>query len=134
MTITRASDNSALNKGNAIKTGKNKIIIIEWRVPHYTSLIPQQAFLSMHFLSKTPTEPQYVEGSVFMKEVNTQNLWNFELRTQEVMNVRIWKNVGLQQKKRQNSQTFNNDTFYRLRVTSAPCIIGTKKILIVAFY
>ena len=32
---------------------------------------------------KLPTELRYVERSVFMKEVNTQNLWSFELGTQE---------------------------------------------------
>ena len=62
-----------------------------------------------------------------MKEVNTQNLWNFELGTQEGINVPIWIIVGFQQQDRQNSQNLNNDTFYRPPVTSAQCIIGTEK-------
>ena len=45
---------------------------------------------------KIPTELRYVERSVFMKEVNTQNLWSFELGTQEVVNVPIWIIVGFQ--------------------------------------
>ena len=62
-----------------------------------------------------------------MKEVNTQNLWTFELRTQEGINVPIWIIVGFHQRDRQDSQNLNNDTFYRPTVTSAQCIIGTEK-------
>ena len=62
----------------------------------------------------------------FMKAVNTQNLWTFELRTQEGINVPIWIFVGLQQRDRQDSQNLNNDTFYRPPVTSAQCILGTE--------
>ena len=62
---------------------------------------------------KIPTELRYVETSVFMKEVNTQNLCSFELGTQEGVNVPLWIIVGFQQRKRQDSQTLTNDTFYR---------------------
>ena len=34
-------------------------------------------------LKKTPTELQYVERSVFMRNVITQSFWTFELGTQE---------------------------------------------------
>ena len=76
-----------MNKADATNIGKTKINAIEWYVPHYTQSISYQAILSMQILSKTPTELQYVERSVFMKEVNTQNLWSFELGTQEGINV-----------------------------------------------
>ena len=62
-----------------------------------------------------------------MKEVKNQNLWDFELGSQENMNVLIWIIVGFQQRSRQDSQNLNNDTFCRLPVTSAQCIIGTEK-------
>ena len=75
-------------------------------------IISQQAISSKQILSKVPTELQYVERSVFMKEVNTQNLWTFELGTQERINVPIWNIVGFQQKDRQDSQKLNNDKFY----------------------
>ena len=83
----------------------------------------------MHQIKKnTPTLLQYPERSVFfLKEVNTQNLWTFELGTQEGINVPIWIFVALQQDDRQNDGDLNNDTFYRLLVTSAQCIIGTEK-------
>ena len=58
-----------------------------------------------------------------MKEVNTQNLWTFELVTQEGINVPIWIIIRF----RQHDQNLNNDTFYRPPVTSAQCIIGNQK-------
>ena len=61
-----------------------------------------------------------------MKEVNTQNLWSFELGTQEGVNVPIRIVVGFQQRERQDSQNLTNDTFYRPAVTSAESIIGTE--------
>ena len=87
----------------------------------------QQAILSQQILSETPTELRYVERSVFMKEVNNQNLWNFELGSQENMNVPIWIIIGFQQQDRQDSQNLKNDTFCRLPVVSAHCVIGTEK-------
>ena len=127
LTLTRNSDNAVLNKADATVLGKVKINRIEWYVPHYTASMSQQALLSNQIVNRIPTELQYVEKSVFMKEVNTQNLWNFEPRTHEGINIPIWIIVGFQQQDRQNSQNENNDTFYRPPVTSAQCIIGTEK-------
>ena len=62
-----------------------------------------------------------------MKEVNNQNLWIFELGSQESMNVPIWINIGFQQRDRQDSQNLVNDTFCRLPVVSAQAFIGTEK-------
>ena len=127
LTLTRNTDNVVLNKDNAIPLGKVEISGIEWYVPHYTASMSQQNVLSSQIVNKIPTELQYIERSVFMKEVNTQNHWNFELGTQEGINVPIWIIIGFQQRTRQNSQNENNDTFYRPLVTSAQCIIGTEK-------
>ena len=90
LTLTRNSNNSVLNKGNAINIGKIKINAIEWYIPHYTPSMQQQAILSKQILNKTPTEIKYAERSVFMNEVNTQKFWIFELGTQEGINVPIW--------------------------------------------
>ena len=62
-----------------------------------------------------------------MGEINNQNLWNFELGSQENMNVPIWIIVGFQQKDRQDSQNLSKDNVCRLPVTSAQAIIGTEK-------
>ena len=127
LTLTRASDNAVLKKTNATAIGKIKINCIEWYVPHYTDSLKEQGILMKQIQDKMPTELRYVGRSVFMKEVNTQNLWRFELGTQEGINVPIWFIVGFQQSDRQHDENLNNDTFYRPPVTSAQYIIGTEK-------
>ena len=127
LTLTRNSDSVVLNKGNAINNAKIKINAIEWYVPHYTPSIQQQAILSKQILNKTPTQIQYPEKSVFMKEVNTQNVWTFELGTQEGINIPTWIFVAFQQNDRQHDQNLNNDTFVRLPVISAQVVIGTER-------
>ena len=62
-----------------------------------------------------------------MKEVNTQNLWSFELGAHQNMNVPVRVIIGFQQRERQDSQKIANDTFCRLTITSAQCIISTVK-------
>ena len=89
----------------------------------------QQSILSEQILSKIPTEVKYPEKYVFMKEVNTQNFWIFELRTQESINIPIWIFVACQQTDRQHDQNLNNDTFVRLPVFSAQVVIGTERYL-----
>ena len=83
--------------------------------------------MSAQILSKTPTELRYVERSVGMKEVKNQNLWNFKLGSQESINVRVWIIIAFQQRDRQDSQNLIEVTFCSLSVTSAQCVIGTKK-------
>ena len=95
-------------------------------MPHFTPSIQQQSIFSNQILSKTPTGLRYIERSVFKKEVNNQNLWNFELGSQKSMNVPIRIVTGFQQRDRQDSQSLNNDTFCRLPVISAQCFIGTE--------
>ena len=127
LTLTRNTDNAVLNEANAINNGRIKINAIEWYVPHYTPSMQQQSILSKQNLNKTPTQIQYPERSVFMKEVNTQNFWNFELGTQEGINIPTWIFVAFQQNGRQHDQNLNNDTFVRLPVISAQVIIGTER-------
>ena len=89
--------------------------------------MPKKKRLLGPIVNKEPTEFRYVERSVFMKEVNTQYLWTFELGTQEGINVPIWSFVGFQQNDGQHDQNLNNDTFYRPPVVSAQCNMGTEK-------
>ena len=116
-----------MNKAIAINLGKIKINALEWYIPHYTPSIQQQSILSKQILNKTPTQIQYPERSVFMKEVNKQNFWTFELGTQEGINIPTWIFVAFQQNDRQHDQNLNNDTFFRLSVTSAQVVIGTER-------
>ena len=127
LTLTRNKDEAVIDKVAGIADARIKIDHIHWYVAHYTPSIQQQSILSKQILSKTPTELRCVEKSVFMKEVNNQNLWNFELGSQESMNVPTRISIGFQQQDRQDSLNLNNDTFCRLPVVSAQCIIGTEK-------
>ena len=127
LTLTRNEDDAVIDKAGGIADARIRIDHIHWYVPHYTPSIQQQSTSSKQVLSKTPTELRYVERSVFMKQVNNQNLWNFELGSHENINVPIWIIIGFQQRDKQDSQKLNNDTFCRLPVVSAQCIIGTEK-------
>ena len=127
LTLTGNTNNAVLNKDNAINLGRITINGIEWYVPHYTPSIQQQSLLSKQIINKTPTEIKYPERSVFMKEVNTQNFWTFELGTQEGINIPAWIFVAFQQNDRQHDQNLNNDTFVRLPVISAQVVIGTER-------
>ena len=116
-----------MNKADATNIVKIEIKVAEWYVPHYTPSIPKKAKISKQILSKVATELQYVERSVLMKEVNTQNLWSFELVTQEGITIPIWIIIGFQQRDTQDSQNLNNDTFFNPPVTPTQCTIGTEK-------
>ena len=127
LTLTRYKDDAVIDKTADISDARFKIDHIHWYLLHYTPSIQQQGILFKQILSKTPTELRYIELSVFLKEVNNRNLWKFELSSQENMSVSIWNILDFQQRAFQNSQSFNIDTFCRLPVTSAQCIIGTEK-------
>ena len=127
LTLTGKNANVVLNQADATLIGKVRIIANECYVPHFTPSISQQTILFNQNENITPTELHYVERSVLMKEVITQNLWSFEIGTHEGVTFPICINVGFQQRERQESQNRNNDTFYRPPVTSAQCIIGTEK-------
>ena len=111
LTLTRNTDNAVLNKDNATNNAKIFINSIEWYVPHYNPSLEEYNKLMDQIYKKTPTNFHYPERSVFMKEVNTQNFWTFELGTQEGVNVPIWVYVAFQQHDRQHDQNLNNDTF-----------------------
>ena len=119
LTLTSNSDNAILKKGSAIHNAKIKINSIDWYVKNYTPSIEQHCILMKQIVDKTPTELHYPERSVFMKEVNTQNWFAFELGTQEGINVPTWIYVVVQENVRQHDQNLNNDTFYKKPVVSA---------------
>ena len=103
LTLRRKSYNAGLNNDNAINIGKIKLNSFERYLLHYTPSIPQKTILSKQFPSKIPTELQSVESLVFIKEVNTQKLWNFELGIQEGYNVPLGIVVVFGQRERQDS-------------------------------
>ena len=60
------------------------------------------SIISKQISNKTPAEIDYPGRFVFVKEVNTQNFWTFELRTQEGINIPIWIFVVFQHNDRQH--------------------------------
>ena len=127
LTLRKNRDDAVIDKTGGIADARFEIDHIHWYVPHYTPNLSQENIFMNQIIKKSPTELRYVERSVFMKEVNIQNLWNFKLGSQESMNVPIWIGISFQQRDRQNSQNLNKGTFCRLPVFSAQGIIGTEK-------
>ena len=117
-------DDAVLHNVRGIVDARIKIDLFHWYVPHYTPCIEQQGILSQQILSKSPTEFSYIERSVLMKEVNNHILCYFEFASQERMNVPLWRNIGFQQRDRQDSQNLNKDGSCTLPVTSSQCISG----------
>ena len=125
--MTRKTDNAVLYKDNTTNNAKIKINAIEWYVPHYTPSLEQENIIMNQNIKKMATEIHYPERSVLLEGVNTENFWTFELGTQEGINVPIWIFVNFQQSDRQHNQNLNNDTFYRMPITSAQIVIRTEK-------
>ena len=74
LTLTRNKDDAVIDKTAGIVDLRIQIDLINSYVTHYIPSIQQQGILSKQISSKTPKELRYVERSVFMKEVNNQNL------------------------------------------------------------
>ena len=111
LTLTRNKDDEVIDTAVGIANARKRIDHMHWYVPHYTPCIQQHSILSNQIIRKIPTELRYIERSVFIKEVNNQNLWSFELGSQESTNVPIWVIIGFQERDTQDIQNLNNDTF-----------------------
>ena len=127
LTLTRSTDDAVLNKDNAVNNAKIKNNALECYVKYYTPSLEEYKKIMIKITKTTPIQLHYPETSVLMKKVNTQVFWTFELGVQEGINVSIWIYVVFQQPDRQHGQNLNNDTFYRMPVISAQCIIETEK-------
>ena len=58
----RNSDNSVLNKANAINNAKFKINGVQWSVSHYTTSVEQEKIMFQLILCRVSTKLQYVES------------------------------------------------------------------------
>ena len=74
LTLTRNNNVAVLDKTGKLPDARSKIDNIHWYLLHYTPSISQHVTLFEPILRKTPIEQQYNERSVFMKDVNDQNL------------------------------------------------------------
>ena len=98
--------------GAGLVDAKIDISAIDWYVLYYTPCTEQLAVLSKQILCRTPTDFTYVQLNGFLKDVHTQNLWTFQLGSQDGIIVCIWFFVRYQQRDRQNSAMENNGNFY----------------------
>ena len=121
LTLTGEENDAVLNKTGEFAVARFKIDNIYCYYPHYTPSIPQQGSLTKAFLSRTHTELRYIGITAPIKEEINQNLWDFEIGSQESINSPIRSNVQFQQRARQDSQNLNNDTFvgFQLEVLNA---------------
>ena len=114
LTLTRNKDDAIIDKAACLADARIKNGHIHWYIPQYTPSNQQKGVLSKQKSSKTSTEIRYIERSVFMKEVNIQNLLKFEWGKRESMNVPLWIIIGFQQRDIQDSQNLNNDSFFKI--------------------
>ena len=127
--LTLNKDDTTLVKAAGVAHASNKSDHILWCGTPLNTIIQHQGFLSEKISSKTPTELGYIERSAFMKEVNNQNLWNFESGSQKSMNVTIWIIIVFQERALQDLQILIIDSFCRIHGASAQCLIGTENYL-----
>ena len=80
-----------------------------------------------HVVSKTPAELSYIIRSSYMKDVTTENNWNFELGVGDGIDIPVYVIVGFMRRDQFNQQHQNKDTLYRPCVVNAHCIIGGEK-------
>ena len=73
LTLKRNDNNDPIIRDNDVDAAKIDIREIAWYIPH------QQLVLNQ-ILDKDPIELYYIERTVFKKEVNTNNIWTFELK------------------------------------------------------
>ena len=76
LTLTTNKQIAVIDKYAGIADARPKTDHIHWYVTSYLPSIQQQGILFNQILNRTTTKLRYVERSVFMKEVNNQNLWN----------------------------------------------------------
>ena len=126
LTQTENKINGAIDKTAGVANARIKIDQLHWYVPHYAPSIQQQGILPKQILSRKTTELRYIQRSVFLKQVNNRNLWNFNLGGQESINVPIWIILGFQQRERLDSQNLKKDTPCRLPDIGAQCYFGTE--------
>ena len=95
LTLTGNKDDAVIDKPAGIADARIKIDHIHWYVPHYIPSLSHENILMNQ--KKHQQFSGILNDQFFMKEVNNQNLWSFDLGSHENMNVPIWIIIGFQQ-------------------------------------
>ena len=134
LTLQRKSDNlnlrhpvQANDAANQALAGRFIINGISWFIPSYTGSISNQKLLLGHIVSKAPTELSFIKRSSYMKDVTTENNWNFALGVEGGIGITIYVVAGLMQRSQLNQKHQNKETFFKPSVVNAHCIIGSEK-------
>ena len=80
-----------------------------------------------HIVSRAATELSYTKRSFYMKSINTEKNWTFELGVGDGVDLPFYVKVGYMQRDRINQQDQNNDTLYTPSVVNAHRIDGSGK-------
>ena len=81
-------------------------------------------------MNKDPTDLNYIERTVFRKDVNTNNNWTLKLGNSGGEAAHLTPTfliVGFLARNKIDSQTHNIATFDRLPISNAVCKIGSEK-------
>ena len=92
-------------------------------VLHYTPNLSYQKLLLGHIVSRAAKELSDNKRSSYMKGVNTEKNWTFELGVGDGIDIPIYVIVGFMQRDQFNQQHQINDTFYRPSAVNAHCNI-----------
>ena len=122
LTLKRNNNNDPIIRDNGGDAAK--IVIKD--IPHYTPSMENQQLVMDQIIDKDPTEIFYTEGTVFRKDVNTNNNWTFELGNSGE-STPTFVTVGFQARNKIDSQTHDNAIFDRLPVSNAVCKIRSEK-------
>ena len=126
LTLKRNNNNDPIIRDNGVDAAKIDIKDIAWYIPHYVPSSENQQLVLNQILDKDPTELYYIERTVLRKDVNTNNIWTFELGNSGD-STPTYVVVGFQARNKIDSQTHNNSKFDQLLVSNAVCKRGSEK-------
>ena len=126
LTLKRNNNNDPIIRDNGVDAAKIDIKDIAWCIPHYVPSMENQQLVLNQILDKDPTELYYIERTVFRENVNTNNIWTFELGNSGD-STPTYVVVGFQARNKIDSQTHNNSKFDQLSVSNAVCKRGSEK-------
>ena len=98
--LKRNTNNDMILRGAGVDAAKVVVKDISWYIPHYVPNLENQQLVMDQILNKDSTELHYIERVVFRKDVNTNNIWTFELGKSNNESCPIFVIVGLQDRKK----------------------------------
>ena len=126
LTLKRKYNNDPIIRTAVVDAEKIVIKDIDWYIPHFTPSLENQQFVMDQLLNKDPTQLYYMELIVFIKDVNTNNYWTFDLGNSGE-STPLFVIVGFQDRIKLDSQTHDNAIFDRFPISNAVGKIASEK-------